>query len=195
MALFGDGFRISLQPASARVVRLRRTGRLGGAVPRRAIDLTNRGCEAEISALVTPSFELVGNYTRMRMRDSHGIPVVMVPDHAWAVFAKYTIRRGRAKGLGLSFGADHLGRRPGSTSESIRGETLVTAAGVPNQPSFYLAPRTVLQVGVSYRSERWKISVVAHNLTNKDYIRAATNRFSLEPGEPRNWSAAFELRW
>jgi iron complex outermembrane receptor protein len=66
---------------------------------------------------------------------------------------------------------------------------------VPNQPSFYLAPRTLLQAGVSYRSKHWNLTAVVHNLANRDYIRGAANRNSIEPGEPRNVSAQLERRW
>ena len=90
---------------------------------------------------------------------------------------------------------DYVGRRPGSNLENIAGETLVTPAGVPNQPSFYVAPRTLVQAGIHYRSKHWNLTLVVHNLTNKDYIRAAVNRFSMEPGEPRNISASVQRLW
>ena len=149
----------------------------------------------EANALVTPSFELVGNFTRMQMRDTYGAPMLMVPDEAGAVFVKYTIREGRWKGLGVSFGADYLSRQPGPSTGDLRDELPFTVAGVRNQPSFYLAPRTIVQAGASYACERWKLAVVVQNLANEDYIRAASSRYGMEPGEPRNYSATLELRW
>jgi hypothetical protein len=82
-------------------------------------DLLNRGWEVEASGLVTPSLELVGNFTHMHMRDTFGAPQLMVPDAAGALFAHYTIRQGRWKGIGASVGLDHVGRQPGSTLEGI----------------------------------------------------------------------------
>jgi iron complex outermembrane receptor protein len=99
------------------------------------------------------------------------------------------------KGLGASIGVDYRGRCPGSTSENIAGETLATPAGVPNQPSFYIAPRTLVQAGVHYRGKRWNLTLMVHNLTNRDYIRAVVNRLSMEPGEPRNISASVQRTW
>ncbi|MEO6569404.1 MAG: TonB-dependent receptor, partial [Opitutaceae bacterium] len=127
-------------------------------------DLRNRGAELEFNALVTPAIEIVGNVTRMRMRDSHGVPQMGIPDQAAALFAKYTFTRGELKGLAATFGVDYVGRRPGPNLESAAGETLFTPAGVENQPSFYVAPRTLLQAGVSYRTNRWSLAVVVHNL-------------------------------
>ena len=158
-------------------------------------DMVNRGWEIEGNALVTPSFELVGNFTRMKMRDTFGVPALMVPDEAGAVFANYTIREGRWKGLGVSFGVDYVGRLPGPSTGDNPLEIPFTDAGARNQPSFYVAPRTLLQVGVSYARDRWKLSVVVHNLTNEDYIHAASTRHGMLPGEPRNYSATLGLRW
>ena len=158
-------------------------------------DLTNRGAELECSARLTAAIEIVGNVTRMRMRDSYGVPQMMIPDQAAALFAKYTFTRGELKGISATFGVDYVGRRPSSNLENVAGETLFTPAGVANQPSFYLAPRTLLQAGLSYQTSRWRIAVVVHNLANKDYIRTAVNRFSMEPGEPREYSVKWVRRW
>lgn len=152
------------------------------------VDQQSRGWEIEIAAQLTRELELVGNYTQMRMRDFAGIPQAMVPDHAGALFAKYTVRDGRGKGLGLSFGLHYLDKLPGDNA------TGVTLAGVRNQPSFYLAPRTILQAGASYRRERWSLGLMVQNLTNKDYIQASSGR-NLLPGEPRNCSVTLEVKW
>ena len=151
--------------------------------------MANHGWEVECKALITPSFELVGNFTHMHMRDSNGVPQRMVPDNAGAFFAEYTILQGRCNGLGISCGVDYVGAVPGETA------ALFTDADVPNQPSFYLAPRTILQAGISYRRDRWSFAVVVKNLANKDYIQSSIDRDILLPGEPRNYSATLELRW
>jgi iron complex outermembrane receptor protein len=113
----------------------------------------------------------------------------MVPDQAGALFAKYTFRGGRGKGLGLSFGLHHVGVLPGDTA------TGVTPAGVPNQPSFYLAARTILQAGISYQGPRWSLGVVMDNLADKDYIQSSSSRSNLLPGEPRNCSVTLAVKW
>jgi len=152
-------------------------------------DLENRGWEAEFTALVTPQLELIGNVTHMHMRDVFGIRQKMVPDNAAALFTKYTFRQGPGKGFGVSLGADYMDRVAGDQA------TLFTVAGVSNQPSFYLAPRVLLQAGVSYRRERWSAAFGVFNLANKDYILSSNSRTQVQPGEPRNYSATLELRF
>ncbi|MES1194741.1 MAG: hypothetical protein ABUL65_02530, partial [Opitutus sp.] len=73
--------------------------------------------------------------------------------------------------------------------------TLTTAAGVVNQPSFYVAPRTLLMTGVSYKFDKWNVGLIVNNVTNKDYIQAALTRTSLLPGEPRNYSLTADYRF
>ncbi len=153
-------------------------------VPRR-----NRGWEIEFAAQLSRRLELVGNFTHMRMRELNGLPPAMVPDNAGALFAKYTVREGRWRGLGLSLGLHYVDVMPGDLA------TGVTAAGVPNQPSFYLAPRTVWQAGIGYRRERWSLGVVVNNLANKDYIQSSAGRSNLLPSEPRNYSATLEVKF
>ena len=152
-------------------------------------DLKNHGYEVEVNALVTPELSLVGNFTHMHMRDSLGIRQRMVADTSGALFAKYTFAEGAAKGLGLSFGLDYMDKAAGDQT------TLVTAANIVNQPSFYVAARTIMLAGVSYKFDKWNVGLIVNNLTNKDYIQAALTRTSLLPGEPRNYSLTAGYRF
>ena len=153
------------------------------------VDRRNAGWEIEGAAQVAGGLELVGNLTLMRMREENGLPPVMVPDHAGALFIKYTFRGGRWAGLGGSLGLHYQDAMPGETAAGV------TAAGVPIQPSFYLASRTVSQAGLHYRRERWNVGVIVHNLANRDYIQASNSRNLLLPGEPRHYSATLEVTW
>jgi iron complex outermembrane receptor protein len=139
--------------------------------------------------------EIIGNFTHMHMRNAHGQPQTMVPDNAGALFAKYAVREGPARGLGFSLGADYMDE-VSSGAPSVRlWATDFPGSTVPKQPTFFLAPRTVWQAGVSYKRDRWSLAVVVQNLTNKDYLKSAQSRNALLPGEPRNYSATLELRW
>lgn len=153
------------------------------------VDRRSRGWEFEFAAQLTRELELIGNCTHLHIRELNGLSPGMVPDKAGALFARYTWREGPWKGLGLSFGLQYIGAAPG---ETVSGGTV---AGVPVQPSFYLAPSKLLQAGISYRRERWSLAVMVQNLTDRDYIQASTNRSNLLPGEPRNVSATLELRF
>jgi iron complex outermembrane receptor protein len=152
-------------------------------------DLRNKGWEFETNAAITKEFMLVGNYTHMHMRDTYGIPQRMVADNAGALFAKYTFAEGPVKGLGLSLGLDYVDKSAGDQT------TLTTAAGVANQPSFYLAARTLLEAGVSYKRDKWSVGVIVNNLTNKDYIVSSSTRTNLVEGDPRNYSVTLDYRF
>lgn len=145
-------------------------------------DLQSKGVEFEFNALISPNWAILGNYTRMEMRDSYGIPQRMVPDSAGGLFTKYTFASGATKGLGLSLGLDYAGKTPGDQA------TLNTSAGVPNKPTFYLAPRTIVQGGLSYRRDNWSVALVARNLFDKDYVQSSQSRTFILMGEPRNYS-------
>ena len=152
-------------------------------------DLRNKGWEVEANAAITKEFMLVGNYTHMHMRDTYGIPQRMVADNAGALFGKYTFSEGPAKGLGLSVGLDYVDKSAGDQT------TLTTAAGVANQPSFYLAARTLLEAGISYKHDKWSLGVIVNNLTNKDYVVSSSTRTNLVEGDPRNYSVTFNYRF
>jgi iron complex outermembrane receptor protein len=152
-------------------------------------DLENQGWELEFNALITPNWAILGNYTIMDMRDTYGIPQRMVPERAGAVFTKYTFTSGATKGLGLTLGIDHVGKVAGDQV------TLFTSAGVPNQPSFYVAPRTLVQAGLSYRRDRWSVALVVRNVLDKDYVQASQNRNFILMGEPRNYSLSAEYKF
>jgi iron complex outermembrane receptor protein len=58
---------------------------------------------------------------------------------------------------------------------------------VPQQPSFLVAGRTVVNVGLTYRAPAWTVRLMLANALDKDYILAAGSRTSLIAGEPRSW--------
>ena len=57
---------------------------------------------------------------------------------------------------------------------------------VPQQPSFLVAGRTVVNVGFTYRQPKWTVRLLVANALDKDYILAAGSRTSAVVGEPRN---------
>ncbi|HTX66436.1 MAG TPA: TonB-dependent receptor, partial [Opitutaceae bacterium] len=153
-------------------------------------DLKSTGEEIEVNTLLTRELALVGNYTHLHMRDAYGIPQRSVPDNAGALFAKYTFADGDLKGLGFSLGLDYKDKMPGDQTSGV------TAASTPghlivNQPSFWVASRTILSAGVSYKHANWEAAVLVDNVTNKDYIEATLSRTTIYPGLPRSWSARF----
>jgi iron complex outermembrane receptor protein len=56
---------------------------------------------------------------------------------------------------------------------------------VPVQPSFLVAGRTLVNVGLTYRAKMWTARLQVSNVLDKDYILAAGSRTSLLVGDPR----------
>ncbi len=157
-------------------------------------DFTSKGGEIEFNTLLTPNLEFIGNYTHLRMRSSYGVPYRMVPDNEGAAFLKYTFRQGVAKGFNASVGVDYMGRAAG---DQAAGVTVASTPGnlIPNQPSFYVAQRTLLQVGVGFEQPRWTIRALVDNATNHNYIQTAGSRTSLLPGLPRTYTGEFTYKF
>jgi len=153
-------------------------------------DFTSQGVEAESSMLITKDLSLVGNATHYQMRSSFGAPYRMVPDNSAALFLKYEFHDTPLSGLGLSIGSIYESKQAGDQATGL------SVAGVPLKPSFYLAPRTLTQAGISYKyGIHWVGRLLVDNLTNVNYIEAAGSRTSIVPGLPRSFTGTLEYRF
>ncbi len=150
-------------------------------------DLTSKGIEFEVNFMLTKELLLVGNFTHLRMRDPNGVRQRMVPDNAGALFAKYEFADGSLKNFGISLGVDYMDKAPGEQASGITAASTGTQT-IPNQPSFYLAPRTIYTLGFSYKQPTWSVRLNIENVFDKDYIQSAGSRNSLVPGLPRTYA-------
>ncbi len=91
------------------------------------VDLRNRGWETEIALHLTREFEPRDSFTRMHMRDAFGVPQLMVPDQAGALFGKYTFHAGKGKGLGLSFGLHYWKWCPATRASESRPRAFLSS--------------------------------------------------------------------
>ncbi|HKB90435.1 MAG TPA: hypothetical protein VKC60_07955, partial [Opitutaceae bacterium] len=89
-------------------------------------------------------------------------------------------------GLSIAVGADYLGRRPGDSASGLTAAS--TAANIiPNQPTFYLAPRTLVNLALNYKlNKNWSAQVNVQNLLDKQYIAGSLTRFTALAGTPIN---------
>ncbi len=154
------------------------------------LDLTSKGWEFETTWAVNKSFTILGNYTSFKMRQPiTEVRVRAVPDHAGGLYADYRFLDGVLKGFGVNMGLDYKGDVAGenttgyTTTKPLSGGTKF----VPNQPSFLVAGRTLLNVGFSFRAKDYTVRLTCTNATNKGYILAAGSRTSLVVGEPIAW--------
>ena len=155
-------------------------------------DLTSTGYEFEFTALLHQQLLLVGNFIHLRMRDPNGVRQRMVPDNAAALFLKYEVAG--VKGLALTLGLDYMDSAPGEQASGITAASTATKV-IPNQPSFYVAPRTIANLGVSYRRDQWTTRVSIDNALDKDYIQSAGSRNTLVAGLPRTWAVSLAYKF
>lgn len=152
-------------------------------------DLTSKGWEVEFTSMLTPELLLIGNYTQLKMRDPNGVRQRMVADRGGALFAKYQMKEGALKNFSVTFGLDYMDEAPGEQASGITAASTPTRI-IPNQPSFYLAARTIYSLGFGYAKDNWQARVRIENLTDKDYIQSAGSRNTLVPGLPRTYSVS-----
>jgi iron complex outermembrane receptor protein len=150
-------------------------------------DLTSKGWEFEFSGYLTPQLTVLGNYTDYRMRDAFGVRQRAVPDRSAGIWLHYEFADVSAlHGLSLGLGANHLGERAGDQVSGLAAGS-TPAAPIPNQPTFYLPARTLVDASVGYKfSRNWHAQLNVANLLNTDYIAASASRYIVFPGATIN---------
>ena len=150
-------------------------------------DRKAKGWELEFEYVVTPELSLVGNATKFTNRDPHDVPFRDTAEESWGVLANYRFSKQSAfSGLSLVLGIDYLSKRPGDAASGVTAAS-TSAAIIPNQPTFYLPARTLVNPAVGYViNKHWKTQVNIDNLFNTNYLEASINRFVVVPGAPIN---------
>ena len=151
------------------------------ALPPLYVDETCKGWEFETTYSFNKNLSVVANYSKYKVRQPRTeVRLRGVPDEDWALYTEYKFTDGALKGFGVDVGADYKGDVAGDNA------TGYTALGVPNQPSFMVKGRTLLNLGFSYKIKQWGFRFMIANLTDEDYILAAGSRSSVIVGDPRN---------
>ncbi len=157
------------------------------------LDLNSKGWEVEGSYSLNKNLTIMGNFTKFRIRQPiTNVRVRAVPDQSAGMFVDYRFDQGFLKNFGISVGADY---KDDVVGENATGYTttkpLANGTFVPVQPTFLVAGRTLVNVGIAYRAKVWTARVMVKNALDKDYIMAAGSRTSAVVGDPRNISASF----
>jgi iron complex outermembrane receptor protein len=151
------------------------------------LDLTSKGWEFEGSYTATPNLTIIGNYTDYKMRQPTGVRLRGVSDKSYGLYADYRMRDGALKGFGINLGIDY---RSDLVGENVNAyTTTVPLAGgllVPQQPSFKVADRTIVNLGFTYEAKAWTARLQLNNALDEDYILGGINRNSMMVGDPRN---------
>lgn len=152
------------------------------------------GWEYQVTGALTKNLSLVVAYADTTNRDPNGVPFRGSAEKMGAVFVRYEFKRGSLDGLALSLGANYLGKRAGDQASGLTAASTSTNL-IPNQPSFYLPARTLVDASATYT--RWRLTyrlAVTNLLDELDYAASQT-RFSVYIGNPRNLSASVTYRF
>ncbi len=153
------------------------------------LNLDSKGWEIEGTYSLNKNLTVLANYTSYKERQPiTEVRVRAVPDHAGAVYLDYRFTDGALKGFGFNVGIDYKSDVAG---ENVNGYTtsrpITGGVGfVPQQPSFLVAGRTLVNLGFSYRTPKITVRLLIANAGDKDYILAAGSRTSAVVGEPRS---------
>ena len=158
-------------------------------------DRKARGWEYELRANPTRNLSLIASYTHFRNRDPNGIEFRGVAEHAGGLLASYAFGQDDVPALAgfrIAVGIDYLGNRPGDTPLNSITVASTPTQVIPTLPSFYLGARTLVNLTLTYESNRhWSVQVNVDNLLDHAYLLASNSRFAVFPGTPRNIRVAF----
>jgi iron complex outermembrane receptor protein len=137
---------------------------------------TSHGYEADMVGGITKDLTVLASFTMMTPRDAFGRRPRNIPDRLANLLLKYDFHQGEFKGLGLFAGVNHVGTAAGENPI-----TSGTALGVIEQVSFYLPARTILNVGGTYRTGRYRFNLNVDNALNKKTVYQGSSRFNMSP--------------
>ena len=151
------------------------------------VDLNSTGWEFEFTYALRKNLTILGNYTAYKERQPiTNVRIRSVPDHAGAIYLDYRFTNGVLKGFGANMGVDYKGDVAGENQSGYTTTKPIAGIGlVPNQPSFYVAGRTLANLGFSYRARLWTVRMLISNALNKHYIMSASGRAGVYAGEER----------
>ncbi len=160
------------------------------------LDVKSKGWEAEGSYALSRNLTLIGNISKFKYRQPTGVRIRAVPDNIYAIYGDYRFTEGALKGFGFNIGLDY---HSDTVGESVTGLTTtkplasvtarypgVAAGFVPQEASYKIEARSLVNVGFTYRMKEWTARIQINNALDKDYVYAGGSRTSVVAGDPRN---------
>jgi iron complex outermembrane receptor protein len=156
-------------------------------LPALVSDRIAKGYEFELRTRITNELSLIGNLTTFTNRDPNGIPFRGTAEKSGAIWANYEFSNESAfSGFSFGIGATYLGDRPGDSASGVTAASTSDAL-IPNQPTFYLPSRTLVNISASYRfGENWRAQLNLDNVLDEDYLAASITRYVVVPGDEFN---------
>lgn len=134
----------------------------------------SKGFEIDVIANPVPGLNIVAGYTKNNAtleKVSFGSEAILgnslsyTPETVWDFWLSYQALKGKAKGLGFGFGANHMSEIFNSTTNNFGSEAYTT-----------------VDATIFYKKDNYKISFKADNIFDKEYY----NGYGL-PQEPFNF--------
>jgi iron complex outermembrane receptor protein len=161
-------------------------------------DRKAKGWEYEFRYNPNKNISIIGNYTHFKNRDPNGVEFRGTAEKSGAVLVSYRFDpegNSALSGLRTAVGVDYVGNRPGDSASGLTPASTPTKI-IPNQPSFYLGSRTLVNLTLAYESKKdWSVQVNVDNLFNTEYLMAGLTRGMVYPGYPVNFRASFTKKY
>jgi len=153
-------------------------------LPNLISDRKAKGWEYEVRLNLTPEFSLIGNYADFTNLNPFGQELRNAAPRSWALLANYRFKNdSMLKGFDVGLSADWLDRRAGDDPSGFTS----SLTPVPNQPTFYLAPRTLVNLIMAYQvNDHWGVKLNIENLFDEEYIASSSSRPLVWTGKPLN---------
>jgi len=133
---------------------------------------------------------VIASYTHLDQQDSLGRPVRAISPKNAGLLVSYRFTEGPLRKLSAFAGISYVGRRSGEEPAIS-----FTALGVIAQPSFFLAPLTLVSAGLKYAfSDKVSVALNFDNVTDERYF-IPTSRAVNTIGEPFNARATIVYKF
>ncbi|MBC7365757.1 MAG: TonB-dependent receptor [Undibacterium sp.] len=157
-------------------------------------DREAKGWELEGTYEITKGFTVIGNYTNFTNRDPNNIPFRGTAEKSAAAWARYEFQDATLKGFNVSLGTNWTDKRPGASASGFTAASTPTNL-IPNQPSFYLPARTLVDFSAGYTRGAWSYQANVDNLFDKKYLAAALSRNAVYAGPGINLRVSATYRF
>ncbi len=152
-------------------------------------DRKAKGWEYELRANPTKNISIIANYTNFKNRDPNNVEFRGVAEKSGALLVSYSFDADTPAldGFRVAVGIDYIGNRPGDAPSGLTPASTPTNV-IPNQPTFYLGSRTLVQLILAYQSKHnWGVQLNVDNALDEDYMMASINRSMVYTGTPTNY--------
>jgi iron complex outermembrane receptor protein len=151
------------------------------------------GWEFQVTGSLTKNLSVIASYADTKNRDPNGVPFRGSAETMGSVFLRYEFKSGSLDGLAFGLGADYLGKRAGDQASGLTPASTSTDI-IPNQPSFYLPARTLVDANVTYTRGRWTYRLAVNNVFDQDdYV--SLSRTQVYVANPRNVSGSVTMKF